>query len=309
MGCDKSFQSTDNIEASPEVNDADINAAKLIAVFSKTISVKGDQVPEKLITAVTNPLADENNPSHKAFTETVLRNVAGNEVINQAYAEALPHALASVAKHTPNVTGLITPSRGKGASSLDKNLNHSTRGDAFAYELLGTAEILRQSNTSEKSMAPSNGGRNLYIGKSDRIDLGVKLQADYHSNELNRPVSTGKYNKLRTTIEADALISRSSATASPPVAVDFKHTRNNGSCKSSDSKSARNKQPFKSQLDGIENAIRTGDIAEFHFVTNGSFADSMKRPIEELNVKLNESFNKSRENLVSTHEHCTYKQS
>lgn len=308
MGCDKSFQSSDNIEASPEANEIDAKAAKLIATFSKTVSLKGDQVPSELIKAVTYPLADPNDPAHKIFSETVLRNVAGNEIINEAYKEALPDAVARIAKHTPDVTGLVASSRGRGASSLDKNLKHSTRGDAFAYELLGTAEILRQSGLSGKPMKASNGGRGLFIGKNDRIDLGVKLQADYHSNEVNRPAGTGIYNKLRTTIEADALISRGAKTGAAPIAVDFKHTRNNGSCKSRDSKSSANKQPFKSQLDGIENAIRTGDIGEFHFVTNGTFADSMKGPIEDLNLKLNESFNRSGENLVSTHEHCRYPQ-
>lgn len=157
------------------------------------------------------------------------------------------------------------------------------------------------------SKEPSNGGRALNISSSDRVDLGVKLQADYHSNQLNRPRGTGKYQKLRQTIEADTLVSRQDKTI-PPTAIDFKHVRHGGVCKDRDSRDPCNKQPFRSQLDGIENAIRTGDIADFHFVTNGTFDNNMKAAINEVNDRLDASdfAEKSNESFISIHEKCQF---
>lgn len=123
---------------------------------------------------VTYPLIDPKHPAHRAFVETLLRNVAGNESILSNYARALPLALTIVAQQTPDVTGLVHGSYGKGATALARNLAHSTKGDAFAYELLGTAELIRLNRVLDQGSQPINDGPALRIWDDDRLDLGVR---------------------------------------------------------------------------------------------------------------------------------------
>ena len=307
MGCDKPLSGNDQIIVSPNPDEVNPQHERIVGQFCNEREAQNGQISQDTLNKITYPLSDRSHPAHKAFSESVLRNVAGNGSIGEFYEKSLPNALATVARQTPDITGLVTPSRGQGASSLQKNLAHSTRGDAFAFELTGTAELVRRNNADLGPLKPSNGGRSLKIGSLDRVDLGVKLQADYHSNQLNRPRGTGKYQKFRQTIEADTLVSRQDKTI-PPTAIDFKHVRHDGICRDRDSRDPCNKQPFRSQLDGIENAIRTGDIADFHFVTNGTFDEGMKSAIAEVNNRLDASdlAEKSDESFISIHERCQF---
>lgn len=259
--------------------------------------------------AVSYPLSDPDNPAHKVFVEYVLRNVAGNESISDNYRQALPRALVTVAEQTPDILGLATPSRGKGASALAKTLGHRTRGDAFAYELLGTAEVVRMNNVHNAGYQSLNGGPELRIFNTDRLDLGVRFQASYwkggEAQGLFRPTSPRNTNRDRETFEADLLIRRGEETDDPTtIGVDFKHARHSGAY-------AGNPRDFRSQIQGVVNGILTGDmfLKEFHYVTNGCFNPDIREAVEEGNNKIIDALRERGEEAsprISLHERVQF---
>ena len=227
---------------------------------------------------VTYPLIDPDHPAHQAFVETVLRNVAGNESILDTYKRALPLALTILAQQTPDVLGLVAASHGKGASALTRTLAHRTRGDAFAYELLGTAELIQRNRNDDRGSEATNGGPELRIFDADRIDLGVRLPAHHRSETggiegLFAPAGTG-LSKYRETFEADAFIYRGDHA----VGIDFKHARTGNSF-------AGDMDHFPSQLEAIANGLMTEKLGlrEFHFVTNGYFSEPFVAAVARIN--------------------------
>lgn len=223
---------------------------------------------------VTYPLIDPKHPAHRAFVETVLANVAGNASILDNYAQALPWALTIIAQQTPDIMGLVHRSHGKGATALTSNLKHSKLGDAFAYELLGTAELIRLNRSDDRGSQPINDGPELRIFDDDRLDLGVRLPA---GRDLFRPAGTGA-NKYRQTCEADAFVFRGDHT----VGIDLKHARDGGSY-------AGDMDSSQSQLEAIANGILADDafqLREFHFVTNGVFEATFVAAVERVNAQI-----------------------
>lgn len=231
--------------------------------------------------AVTYPLIDPNHPAHNGFVETLLKNVSGNERILGVYASALPTALTIVAQQTADITGLVHGSSGKGASALTRNLAHRVHGDAFAYELLGTAELIRMNRVDNRGSQSTNGGPELRIFDTDRVDLGVRLPArgprEDGLERMFNPAGTGA-NKYRQTFEADAFLFRGDHT----VGIDYKHVRAGGYYKGDAARS-------QSQLEAIANGILANDafqLREFHFVTNQVFGADFVRAVERVNDQI-----------------------
>jgi hypothetical protein len=235
--------------------------------------------------AVTYPLADPADPAHKVFVDYVLRNVGANEVIDESYAQALPTAVHLIAQQTKDILGLVTPSLGKRASANDKTLKHRTRGDAFAYELLGTAEVIRLNETAHSGSRATNGGPELRVFDKDRLDLGVRFNTGHRRNGeesgLFRPTSkqiTGQHE----TFEADLLIRRNvgndGAQKVYTVGVDFKHSRSATSY-------STNRQDFAGKINDVTQGILKGELglAEYHYVTNGYFDDPFKEAVARAN--------------------------
>jgi len=183
--------------------------------------------------AVTYPLANPDDAAHKVFVDYVLRNVEGNEVIHKSYVQALPKAVVTIARQTKDVLGLVTPSVGKRASANDQTLKHRTRGDAFAYELLGMAELIRLNETVQSGSHAANNGPELRVYKTDRIDLGVRFNTGNRRNGeesgIFRPTSK-QITRQSETFEADLLIRRNVGSGLAQkvrtIGVDFKHSRN-----------------------------------------------------------------------------------
>lgn len=250
---------------------------------------------------VTYPLIDPSHPAHAVFVSSLLRNVGGNESMLQGYRDALPNALVIVAQQSPDICGLVRASEGAGATALERNLAHRTRGDAFAYELLGTAELIRLNRVNHTGSEAMNGGPSLRIFDDDRLDLGVRLSASHHPQEgglegLFRPAGTGM-SHYRATFEADAFLFRGDHA----IGIDFKHARDGGSY-------AGNMDHSRSQLEAIANGLMTKplglELREFHFVTNGVFDRGFVRAVESVNERVSAAL--GCEAPIGLHQHVQF---
>lgn len=274
----------ENTKLDPEIKRdfAEFESVKdiLIAGFTKGMTEK-----------ITYPLSNSSHPAHNVLSAYVLRNAVGNQSIPDAYKRDLPKAVADIAKITPNVLGLVKPARNWGqTTSIDApgKLGHKTRGAGFAYELLGTAAIINKESKAK------NTGVSLKIYSTDRIDLGIKLQASYLFADKELPSQP-----KRGTVEADLFITRPTSIfdgGHKNIGVDFKHSMNSSTYSGGIS---------TSQIDGIKTALGTGEIAEFHFVTNGTFPESVTKAIDKANCEILDEKGKD-VGLISYHEHVRY---
>ena len=273
-----------NTKLDPEINRdfEEFEAAKNILIEGLT---KG--MTEK----VTYPLSNSSHPAHDVLSAYVLRNAVGNQSIPDAYKRELPKAVADIAKITPNVLGLVEPARNWGqTSSIDApgKLGHKTKGAGFAYELLGTAALINRESKAE------NTGVSLKIYSTDRIDLGIKLQASYPFAYKELPSQP-----KRGTTEADLFISRPMGILDgghKNIGVDFKHSMNSG---------AYSGVISTSDIDGRKIALMTGEIDEFHYATNGTFRESVTKAIDKANLEIIDEKGKG-VGLISYHEHARY---
>lgn len=236
---------------------------------------------------VTYPLSDPNHPAHKVFSAYVLRNVAGNQSIPDTYKQELPKAVATIAKITPNILGLVKPAKNWGQTTpIDApgKLGHKTRGAGFAYELLGTAALINKESKAK------NTGVSLKIHSTDRIDLGIKFQDSYLFTE---PVLS--FQTDRRSIEGDLVIWPPINSLLAPIAVDFKHSLNAGEYSGGIA---------NSQIERIKQSLMTDVIHEFHFVTNGTFSEDHTKAIDAANQALQEAGHRG--GLISYHENVKY---
>lgn len=250
-------------------------------------------------------LNDKSHPFFKAAIHYVLRNVAGNESIPKSYKEILPEAVATISKINYEVLGLAKPNRslwgtGKTGSiprglvktpdinSWEKNrkdgkpadrtgiddkgkLGHKTQGAAFAAELIVTAAIIKGGSTAGNAKGDVG---TLKILKGDRLDMGIRLKASYKGADsvIKQPE--------RATVEADSFIQKDGGLMGNAkcIGIDVKYSK---------SKTYGSGKVEQTQLDGLIVAIQTGQIHEFHFVTNKKFGGGefdLKERIDEANA-------------------------
>ncbi len=187
------------------------------------------------------------------------------------YLQQLSQAVDLILSVTPDALGLLrfSAQRDMKAGNILKsrlaNRNRSVSG--FLYELLGTAALITSGSCA------GNGGRRLFVQpETDRLDFEIKLDP----KEL-----PGK----RKSVEADVLIYRrvyedGRWIDGQEIGVDFKHALHG-------TYSGRLKE-FQEQVEGIKNVIRTGQIHEFHFVSNGRFSGNVAEVIRKANAELAE---------------------
>lgn len=249
-----------------------------------------DGLAKGMTEKVTYPLSNPNDPAHKVFSGYVLRNAVGNQSIPDTYKEELPKAVADIAKINPIVLGLVKPARNWGqTTSIDApgKLGHKTRGAGFAYELLGTAALINKESKAK------NTGVSLKIYSTDRPDLGIKLQASYPFADFELPSQP-----KRGTTEADLFITRPTNIfdgGHKNIGVDFKHSMNFG---------VYSGEISTSEIEGRKVALMTGEIAEFHYVTNGTFPEKITKAIDKVNSELRAE--RKDVGLISYHEHVRY---
>jgi hypothetical protein len=202
--------------------------------------------------AMSNPLAHPGTRIHEALLKQFLEPALENPSISDEYVSLLGDAVQCMAVASVDSLGLFGPAgySGPRASSLRDTLRHPTRGDAFAAELIVAAALIDRTSLA--------GNRPVALrirSGTDRVDFGVKL---LRGSERSR----------RRTAEADFMIGRPDGA---PIAVDVKHTRHGRSYGS---------EVSASQLEVVTQALERGEIASFHFVTNGHFPPRTTSAIE-----------------------------
>lgn len=255
-------------------------------VSKEVILDKRPIIDTKTSSKIGRILQESNEPSHKALCKILIDKIEDGEAIPENYKRELPSAVAGILKHTHDAMGIFTPVRkdyGKGAKSVIGDLHHKTRGNAYAYELLGTAALI------EKEFPSCNGSDALKINSLDRLDFRYKLQASYNGI----PSDYLKYQPHRGTVEADLFINRKVGLNDLRIiGIDFKHSINDTYEKND-----------LDQLNGIKVALATGEIDEFCFVSNAKFTKKFKDNIQAINEELSKSENEL--NLVSNSQHLT----
>lgn len=193
----------------------------------------------------------------------------GNSMLDVQYARALPQAISNILRHTSNSMGLFNRARA-GASSWISTLKNTASGKAngVAYEVLMANRLL-------KTKIRNSSGKTLRITSKDRVDFGLKQQASY-MQKSSIFVTDGFESFIfdqpnRLTVEADLLIHKEDGI----VGVDFKHSSVGGESNIS-----------SIQLDGIYTALETGEVDEFHFISNTSFNSKTIDRVKEINDKI-----------------------
>jgi hypothetical protein len=202
----------------------------------------------------------------------------GNEDLGPDHKEQLMTDIAEVLRVSPDALGLVKEATSRGQRNALASRGKLGTGAGTAYEIMGAAQLVRRPSTARDSEAVLS-----ITPGQDRVDFGIKLQASYADDER-------KLFQDRKTIEADLLISKPSPEPRE-VAVDFKHAKNAGgfSDKSGREKTLAGISDLATQLKGVVNALRTGEIDEFHFATNGHFTDSFTDAIKRTNEELQEA--------------------
>lgn len=193
----------------------------------------------------------------------ILRGL-GNPSLGEEMAGALPSALREILEHDPRTVGLFQPAR-FGASSWISTLKNSNENAArgLAYEVLATASLFHKA------------AGDLKIGAGDQVDFGLKQQASY-GGQGNLIVTDGReagffFQPYRGTVEADLLITRHGGLES--IAIDFKHSIGHAAID-------------RKELEGVKVALLTGEIQEWHFISNVSFSSSVIIQVNEINQEL-----------------------
>lgn len=175
----------------------------------------------------------------------------GNEAIGSDYKNQLCKDIVEVIRATPNALGLVKEATIRGQRNSIATKGKLGTGMGYAYEIMGRAELQRT-----LSPATNTGGLPLHIDISrDKVDHGVPLQASYLDPER-------RLFQSRKSIEADILIWKPDGRE---VAVDFKHAKGGGgfSDKGGKKNTLAGISDLATQLVGVVNALKTGEISEF----------------------------------------------
>ncbi len=210
----------------------------------------------------------------KEYRANLIATIERNGRIPDAYKEQLHKDVAEVLKIAPKAGGLVrelTLRGQRGATgSASKLGSKSNAAIGAAYELMGTAAL------SQKVFKPVNETpQQLYINKTrDIVTFGDKSYLNRRSEdgERWRPPPRG-------TIECDVRIGRSEITGGyREIGIDFKHTKEMGRKYAT--------EDLKNQVDGVVEALKNGQIHEYHFATNGTFGPSFREVVDKANAEL-----------------------
>ena len=244
---------------------------------------------------IRDALTDPKHLLHDRVTARLMAFVGGNQEMSLPYEKQLPLDIAQVLKQTPDALGLVKEAVHRGQRRPLASAGKIGTGLGTAYEIMGTASLIRGASKSVNS-----DGLPLHVDPLDRLDFGIKLQASYEDDERT-------LFQHRKTIEADLLIYRP-----PPqpniffqpgreIAIDFKHAKDGRGYTDKDGreKTKAGTSALATQLAGVVSALKTAEIDEFHFVTNGHFSEGFQAAVNDAN----ETFTALRLSPISMHEH------
>jgi hypothetical protein len=233
---------------------------------------------------VISALKNRDHWQSKEYRELLIRMIEGNTRIPREYKEQLPRDVAEVLRVCPNAAGIVkamtlrgqrTPLASRGKLGSDAN---SAIGSA--YELMGTAALIRKAST------PVNGGPKLYISQSsDSVTFGDKSNINRQVNRLGLIEMP-----TRRTIECDVRIGRNTLAGFREIGIDFKH--------GGEAKPRYASEDLRNQVSNVVRAIQHGQLHEYHFVTNSTFGSSFREVIDAANHELGH-------NVIGCHEYVT----
>jgi hypothetical protein len=214
----------------------------------------------------------------KETRENLLRMIERNGRIPDAYRAQLASDVAKVLEVCPHAGGLareLTLRGQRGATgSASKLGSKSNAGIGAAYELMGTAALATKGARSSTPGAPP-----LYINTGrDQVTFGDKA----FLNRRSRDGVTWR-SPSRATIECDIRIARPEGlpgltTSYREIGVDFKHVKEMGAKHAS--------ADFRNQVENVVEAIKDGQLHEYHFATNGTFGQGFRDVVAEANREL-----------------------
>lgn len=192
-----------------------------------------------------------------------LVSALGRDDIDPSLALAVPKALVRMMEAYGDPVGLSTrfPTyRGKGATSWLDDMASKSKGNGPAYEMVGSVALMAQGSTDSLT------GSSLQLFPLDQPTFGEKIIAKYVGE---------------STVEADLMITRGNALSGyDMIGVDFKF-RSSGSYYAP--------TDFERQLSGVVSSLRDGQLTEFHFVSNTTFAGNFREAVIQANKQLEQS--------------------
>lgn len=219
-------------------------------------------------------LESDGHWASKEYRANLIATIEQNGRIPDAYKKQLSKDVAAVLKACPHAGGLVrelTLRGQRGATGSKSKLgSNSNAAIGAAYELMGSAAL-----TATVSRPVNKDASSLFINSGvDIVTFGDKTY-------LNRRSEDGiKWHRpTRGKIECDVRIGRPSLIDGyREIGIDFKHTEEMGKKYAS--------RDFENQVENVVEAIKHGQIHEYHFVTNGTFGQSFREVINDANAEL-----------------------
>ncbi|MBM7804192.1 hypothetical protein JOD57_000029 [Geodermatophilus bullaregiensis] len=193
-----------------------------------------------------------------ALLEPALRNAA----IPQYLRDELPAAMEKIQAVTSHAPGIATEhiaglelgrsSRGHGGTVWVSTVAGSGQVHGYAYEIIAASRFIDEAKT------PGNGGNPVRINQgSDELIFGQKL-----------PSAPG-----RRTVEADILVVKGDGHK---IGIDSKNY----------SRAFGPSEDLRSQLEGVKEAIRQGEVHEYHFAVRGRITQTAKDLIQQADIQV-----------------------
>lgn len=244
-----------------------------------------DGTPERTAQRARDVLSKPGHWAHEAFKQEVFRVIEANGKIPQDYKDTLARDAAEMLKVCPSAGGLVAAmvTRGQPRGSFARRL--STKGNdavGAAYEIMGTAALCK--GVSNPANSRHDAPKLSINPNRDKLVFGPKAYMN-HRYAYDRKVGE----RDRRTVEADAQVFQKGRE----IGIDFKHVKEAGT--------RSNSRDLDKQLSAVAEAISHGQYDEYHFVTNGSFSDSFKNAVDDINDDLVRSGNSP----IACHEHVT----
>jgi hypothetical protein len=251
-----------------------------------------DLAAEARVAEMIARVAERTASAAMALTRAEVASAAArNARIPEEVRSKLPAAAARIAEVTPNPRGVSSPSWGKGATSWVQTLERGYHGAAFAYEMLAAAQVVDTPHNA------GNSSRSLEISpaRGDQVTFGARLDAR-DTSALSRTIEA----KDRQTVEADLLVHRGDNHGR--TGVDFKYSS------TADRFNFGSKTETREVLAGVARNIAAGNVAEWHFVTNGTFPAAFKAEVERVNDELTATLQAQAESVAAAKEAGTVDQ-
>lgn len=239
------------------------------------------------VNMVIGALEKNGHWAEKEIRANLINMIERNGRIPDAYKPQLRHDVATVLRMCPHAGGLVrelTLRGQRGATGSSSKLgSQSNAGVGAAYEIMGAAALTKGSK-------PSNpGAPALFIQPGvDIVTFGDKS----HMNQRSRD-GVNWQSPTRTTIECDLRIAHPMGFEGyREIGIDFKHVSEGARHSSAD---------LRNQVENVVEAIKEGQLHEYHFVTNREFGSGFKEVIAEANAELS----RCGESLIGLHEYVT----